>query len=110
MPAVNLGARFLLELSMLGALGYWGFTASDAWPVRILLGLGAPLAALIVWGVFVAPRASRLLADASRLVLEVLLFGAASVALVAADRPGWAAALAVAVAVNISLMFVFGQR
>ena len=110
MPAVNLGARFVLELLMLGALGYWGFTSSDAWLLRILLGLGAPLTALVLWGMFVAPRGSRLLADPPRLGLEVLLFGAASAALLAAGRPGWAVTLAVAVAVNISLMFIFGQR
>jgi Protein of unknown function (DUF2568) len=48
--------RFLLELGALAALGNWGFTSGSgatAWA----LGLGAPLAAIAFWGLFVAPKA-----------------------------------------------------
>src|SRR5689334_23481657 len=57
--AANLGLRFLLELCMLAALGYWGFQAGDGPVLKIVLGLGAPLLAAVVWGLFIAPRAIR---------------------------------------------------
>ena len=47
-------ARFVCELAMLAALAFWGYVVGEgvwAW----LLGLAAPAAAGIVWGMFVAP-------------------------------------------------------
>ena len=44
---VTLAVRFVCELAMLAALGYWGFTVGDglgAW----VLGVGAPLLAAVV--------------------------------------------------------------
>lgn len=79
--------RFFLELSLLGALGYWGFTLDYSWPVRILSGLGAPLAAAAVWGLLVAPRAPNQLDDPLRFGLEVILFAVGGLALYLADRP-----------------------
>ena len=55
--AINLGLRFVLELCLLAALGYWGFQLEQSWPVRILMGIGAPLLAAVLWGTFVAPKA-----------------------------------------------------
>ena len=54
----NLLLRFLLELCALGALGYWGFKTGNATITKIVLGVGAPLVAAVVWGIFVSPRAS----------------------------------------------------
>jgi Protein of unknown function (DUF2568) len=47
--AVNLGLAFLLELAALAALCWWGFHVSAATWVKVVLGIGAPLAAVIVW-------------------------------------------------------------
>jgi len=52
----NLALRFLLELCALGALGYWGFKTGGESLARIGLGVGAPLVAVVAWGVFVPPR------------------------------------------------------
>ena len=43
---------------MLGSLGYWGFHAHSGFLAKIVLGLGAPLIAAIVWGAFVSPKAA----------------------------------------------------
>ena len=43
---------------MLGALGYWGFETGDGAATQALLGVGAPVAAAVVWGLFIAPKAS----------------------------------------------------
>jgi hypothetical protein len=102
--ALNLGLRFALELCMLAALSVWGFSN------HALLGIAAPLAAAVVWGLWVAPKARRRLHDPVRLAAELLLFGAAVAGLAAADHWVLAALFAVAVAVSETLMLAWGQR
>jgi hypothetical protein len=109
MGGANDGLRFLLELSGLAALAFWGFRVADG-VLQWVLGLGAPLAFAVVWALFMAPRAASRTEDPVRLVLEVLLFGAACVALATADRPRLAVVLAAAVAVHLALTFALGQR
>ena len=104
MKPLNLGLRFVLELCMLVALGIWGFSEN------IVLGIAAPLAAAVVWGLWIAPKATRRLRDPVRLALELLLFGAAGVALAAADHPLAAAVFLGAVALNEVLLLAWGQR
>ncbi len=90
----TLTVRFLCELGAIAALGYWGFRTGDGL-AAIALGLGAPMLAIAVWGTFVAPKALRPVPLATRLVLEVLVFGSAVAALVAAELPATAVALGV---------------
>jgi hypothetical protein len=74
--------RFLLELGALAALGYWGFTTgsgASAW----VLGLGAPIAAAVFWGLVVAPKARFPVSQAWRAALGLVVFGFATAALVA---------------------------
>ncbi|MDP8946919.1 MAG: YrdB family protein [Actinomycetota bacterium] len=49
--------RFLLELCAPGALGYWGFKTGNATITKIVLGVGIPLVAAVMWRMFVSPRA-----------------------------------------------------
>lgn len=93
LQTINLSLRFVLELSLLAALGYGGFQLDQGWPVRILIGLGLPLLAALIWGTFVAPKAAHLLAEPWRFVLEMGLFGLGAGVLVWAERPFLAAAL-----------------
>ena len=108
--AANLGLRFVLELAMLAAFAYWGFTADAPFALRILLGVGAPVVAIVIWGAFIAPKAPRQLADPGRLALEVVLFGLASLALLMAGREVLALSLAVLAAGNIAMLQLSGQR
>lgn len=48
----NLLLRFVLELFALGALGYWGLKTGSGIITKVVLGVGAPLAAAVVWGTF----------------------------------------------------------
>ncbi len=107
--AANDVLRFLLELCAVAAAGYWGFGIADG-VLSWLLGLGAPILVIMLWGAFVAPKASRRLPDPPRLVLELWIFAAASVGLAAAGEPVLGASLAIAVVVNIGLMFALGTR
>ncbi len=53
--AANLALRFIIEISGVVALGYWGFAVSSTTAVRIALGVGTPLVLVIVWAFIVAP-------------------------------------------------------
>ena len=102
----NLGLRFALELAALVALAAWGFHTGDSWAADIALGIGAPVAAAVVWGAFVAPKARFVVPLAVRVVFELLVFGAAVVALWAA---GWrTAAVVLGVAVVVSELLLYG--
>jgi hypothetical protein len=108
--SANLVLRFLLELCALAALGYWGFRTPDSLIVKILLGIGLPLAAAVLWGTFVSPKAKVKIPDYGRLVLEIVVFGSGVLALFAAGRPSLAWIIAVLVAIHLPLTFLFKQR
>ncbi len=106
---LNLVLRFLLEICILIALGYWGFNSSDETLPRIAAGIGAPLLAAINWGIFVAPASRRRLRDPLRLLVEIVIFAAAVLALAAAGQLTLALIFAVVTAINISLVRLWKQ-
>ncbi|PYI50542.1 YrdB family protein [Paenibacillus flagellatus] len=100
---VVLAVRFLLELAALAALGYWGFHLDKPLLARIALGLGTPLAAAVLWGTFIAPKAALPVPLAVRLPLELAVFGAAAAALYASGHPRLAVAFLAAAVVDSAL-------
>jgi hypothetical protein len=96
-----LTVRFLLELTMLGVLAWWGWDAGG-----VLLALAAPLAAAVAWGLFVAPKRKYELGERARLAIELLLFASAVAALLALGQPLLAVGFAVVVAVDSALVRV----
>ena len=107
LKSINLALAFVLELCMLAALGYWGFTLDQELAIRIVAGIGAPLLAAVIWGLFLAPKASIPLREPFRLLLKLILFALAAGALYAAQRPGLAAIFALLLAVNTILLYVW---
>jgi hypothetical protein len=105
----NLALRFLLELCALVALGYWGIKTGSGALAKIALGIGTPLVAAVVWGVFVAPRAPVELPGVLVLLLQVLVFGSAAAGLAATGHRNLALVFAVVVLINAILMYVWGQ-
>jgi hypothetical protein len=94
--------RFAAELGMLTALGYGGWHLVDQTALSVVLAVALPLAAAVVWGRWIAPRAAPRLSDPAKLVVEVVLFAAAAVVLVlAGPNP-----LAVVLASGLALMFL----
>ncbi len=85
--AVNEGSAFLLELVMLAILGWWGARTGTSMPAAVLLAVGAPLAAVVVWGLFCAPKTRIRLPMAGVIAIKVLVFASASAALWAVGRP-----------------------
>jgi len=104
---INLALAFLLELCMLAALGYWGFTLDQGLAIRVGAGLGLPVLAAVVWGLWMAPRAPKRLQEPLHLIVELLIFGLAIAALYTAGRPQLALAFGVIYAVNVVLRYVW---
>ena len=109
MGAVNDGLRFLLELAVLGSLGYWGFSTHRG-VLRWLFGLGTPVLAAVVWAVFVTPQGALATHDPVRLILEIAIFGSAVAALFGAGHRRVAGVFGVLVIVHLVLTFVLNQR
>ena len=80
---INLGFRFILEMTALVIYGYWGWHASTG-PLRYIFALGLPLAAAALWGTFRVPDDSSSSGKALvpipgvlRLLLELVIFSLA---------------------------------
>ncbi len=109
LKVLNLALRFLLELCMLAAVAYWGFTTQAAWLMKILFGIGLPVLIAVLWGMFIAPKATRPLSGAPRLTLELILFASGAVALFASGKPtlGWV--YVIVLIVNEVLLFLWKE-
>jgi hypothetical protein len=70
---------FLCELFAIVSLAIWGF-ASWPLPWNIVAGIGAPLLAILVWALFVSPRAVLAVHPFVRAVVELLIYAAATIA------------------------------
>lgn len=110
MRSLNLAFRFVLELTVLVALFMAGTSLSDEPLISLGLGVGLPIVAIAVWGLFVAPKARRRLEDPARLVVELGVFGAGAIAFVLSGNLILAVLLAAAAVISVVLMFLWGQR
>ena len=97
--SINAGLSFALELAMLAAFAYWGYTVGDglvAWALAVAL----PLVGVIVWGLFFAPRSERRLSLWPGALLSWGLFLLGAAALWATGQSALAIALALVASVN----------
>jgi hypothetical protein len=70
---------FFCELFAFGTLAFWGFAAFH-FPWNIVVGLGAPVLAILVWALFVSPRAVLAVHPFVRAIAELLVYLAATLA------------------------------
>src|SRR4051794_32156503 len=83
---------FLAELAALAALAAGGWSAGGSTGWRLVLAVAAPVVAGVLWGVFAAPRAP-VRVPALTLLVKVVVFGAAVLALFALGHQWWAVVL-----------------
>jgi hypothetical protein len=102
----NAGLAFLLEVAALIALGSWGVHAGPGTPAKVALGIGAPLLAAVLWGLFAAPRARFKVPLPAVLAVKALFFAAAATALWATGHPVLAAAFAIVVVANTTIVTI----
>ncbi len=77
---VLLTLRFLTELATLAALAVAGARADTAVAWRVVLAILGPVLVAVIWGLAIGPRAARRLNDPVRLLVEIVIFVAAAVA------------------------------
>ena len=107
LKGLNLLTRFLLELGMLAAVGYWGFETGSGWGTKVILGIGLPLLIAVVWGLFVAPKARFPLRGASHLALSFILLSTGAIALFASHRADLGWVYSIILVVNQVLMILW---
>ena len=87
MKEANLALRFVLELCAFAALGYWGSQATSSGVWCAVLAIATPAAAIVIWGLFVAPKAKVTVSEPVRWAIELAVFVGAALALAAAGQP-----------------------
>ncbi|GER86114.1 hypothetical protein KDW_02760 [Dictyobacter vulcani] len=105
----NLAVALLLELCMIAALGYWGFTTGNGIILKVMLGLGAPVLAIILWGMFGAPRSKWRLQGLAYGAFKFIIFGVAIAALFAAQQEQLAIAFIIVLVINNILLYIWHQ-
>lgn len=88
--AVNQLVAFLLEIGMLISFGMWGFHGETSVGKRYLLGLGLPLLAAVLWGIWAAPKSSYRLDLPYRLLFSLTLFALSALTLHRLGHTSWA--------------------
>ena len=92
--------RFLLELFAFVSLGVWGFLAFPLpWP-GVLVGLGAPALAILLWALFVSPKAVFRVDPFGQALVEIAVFTAAAIGWWMLGQPIVAVVFAVVAAVS----------
>jgi alpha-beta hydrolase superfamily lysophospholipase len=107
---LNLALAFGLELAMLAALAYWGLETGGGTAARLLLAVGAPAAAVVIWSRWLAPTSGHRLRRPWLKIVTAVMFALAATALYAADQATLAATLGVAAAINVGLGLALGQH
>lgn len=97
---------FLCEIGGIVALAIWGF-ATWEFPWNLVVGILTPAAAIVLWALFVSPRAVFAVHPFVRAVAELLVYAAATAALWSLGLTWIGIAYAV-VAVTVGL--VVGRR
>jgi hypothetical protein len=78
--------RFLLEIFAFFTFGFWGFVAWP-FPLNIVLGIATPLFAIVVWALFLSPRAVFGIDAFGRALVEIAVMGAAAFAWLMLGQP-----------------------
>jgi hypothetical protein len=86
---LNKAVIFFMEIAMLVAMGYWGFSmhaGAAAW----VWGVGTPLIAVIFWSIWAAPRSNRRLKMPYRALFTAVLFSLGAFLLYQAHQRAYA--------------------
>ena len=96
----NLGLAFAVELGGLGIFAWWGWRNGGSTVVKLLLAIGIPVLAAVIWGLFAAPTANYG-SPVVTTIVKVAFFGLAGLALWSLDHWILGAAFVLLVAANL---------
>ena len=75
---INQITAFLLEIYMFIALGFIGYQLGKSVLIKYTLVIGLPLMAIVLWGLFAAPKSNFRLGLPWRIIFEIILFSITS--------------------------------
>ncbi|MFJ7967614.1 YrdB family protein [Streptomyces sp. NPDC096324] len=101
--AANEILAFVVELVALACLSWWGFTVGDSRSLHILLGLGVPLTAVVLWSLFAAPKARLRPGLPGVLLVKAVVLGGGAAAVYGVGHPLGAVIMAVVVVANTAV-------
>lgn len=86
--------RFLLEIFAIISLAIWGFVSFPL-PWNFVVGIGAPVIAIVLWGLFRSPKAVFQMDVFGKAIVEIAVMGTAAFAWWDMGQPVVAAVFAV---------------
>ncbi|MET9901133.1 YrdB family protein [Streptomyces sp. NPDC006446] len=105
--AANELLAFMVELTALACLSWWGFTVGHGPGPHILLGVGTPLLGIVLWWLFAAPKARLRPALPLVLVVKAVVLGGGAAALYGVGHPVAAVVMAIVVVANTAVAETF---
>lgn len=109
LKGINTAFSFVLEMTMLAAFGYWGYATGASPLARWGLAIGLPLAVVVAWGAFFAPKARWRLSIWPGVLLSLGLFLLAAAALFHVQKPMAATMLAIGALMNRVLVLLWHE-
>ena len=111
LKSANLALAFVLELGVLAALAYWGYTtgANNGTVLQIGLCILLPVIGIGVWAVWGAPQSKRRLTGVGLLILRIVFFGVGALALILANQTPLGLLFGLISAINIGLIYAWRQ-
>lgn len=106
----NLALAFFLEIAMLVALGFAGWSATAIWWLRYILLIALPALAIVLWAVWAAPKSPRRLPLARLVLFKALMFGVTTILILASKAGAAALVFGVLAAVHLLLVVAFRQH
>jgi hypothetical protein len=107
---VLLGARFLLELALLGAAAWVGWHLLDSgWAVSLLAAVLAAALVATLWGLALSPKARLRIPLGGRLAIEIALFAVVAGGLWLTEAQAWAVALLIGEIAVLGLLLLVGH-
>ena len=106
----NLLLAFVLELGMLAAFCYAGWVSTNILWLKVVLAIGLPGIAIVLWAVWAAPGAKkRRLKMPALLLFKLAIFAVATAAWWVAGQAFIASIFAALVVINVLGMLAFRQ-
>jgi hypothetical protein len=108
LKTVNLALKFALELGAIAAFATWGASVGSG-AGAVALAIGAAAVAILLWGVFAAPRSTHRLPLAARVPFELGVFALATAATLDALGPLPAIVFGALAILNVVLLTALRQ-
>ena len=84
--SLNVGLRFILELTLLFVIAYSSYHIFENTFVRWFLAIALPIAVASIWGYYVAPKSQHILSMPWRSIVVIVLFSLATILLAKAGQ------------------------